>query len=76
MSSAVRFHVQCRNVLAAGIALAMSTTAALAIDTADPTVMARQIFALYGKEGRGFDLSGRDAPKVIAPGLLELIRAD
>lgn len=62
--------------LAVVVTLVAWTSAALAIDTADPAVMARQIFALYGKDGRGFDLSGPDAPKVIAPGLRDLIKAD
>ena len=69
-------HKARRAAKAAALTLAACATPALAIDIYDPAIMARQIFALYGKDGRGFDLSGRDAPKVIAPGLLELIRAD
>ena len=65
-----------RAALAAVVTLAACATPALAIDTDDPAIMARQIFALYGKDGRGFDLSGADASKVVAPGLLALIRAD
>jgi hypothetical protein len=61
---------------ALALAVAAWTAPALAIDTADPAVMARQIFALYGKDKPGFDLRGPDAPKVIAPSLLALIRAD
>jgi hypothetical protein len=65
-----------RASLAAVGILAVWSSAVLAIDTNDPAVTAQQLFALYGKDKPGFDLRGPDAAKVIAPGLLGLIRAD
>jgi hypothetical protein len=54
----------------------LASTSALAIETKDPAVMSREIFALYGKDGRGLDLGGSAGRRVLAPGLLALVKVD
>lgn len=60
----------------AGIGFILASLPASAIETADPVTMSREIFALYGKEGSGFALTGPKAGLVLAPGLLALLLAD
>lgn len=63
-------------LLAAFLVLLLSCWPSFAIETADPVSMSREIFALYGKDGSGFDLNGSEAARVLAPELLALLRGD
>ncbi len=60
----------------AGLFLILLSAPTSAIETTDPTRMTGDIFALYGKKGRGFDVNAPDARQVLAPGLLALVDAD
>jgi hypothetical protein len=63
-------------LLVAGSVVMLTSIPALAIETKDSAIMSREIFALYGKDGRGLDLGGSAGRQVLTPGLFALVKAE